>query len=352
MTRMFLWDTTAVHPRIRGERPYTAHASERSAGSSPHTRGTPGPLEFTRPAARFIPAYAGNAWSASSSRARRSVHPRIRGERKSCCADRSFRRGSSPHTRGTPAGLDAGAAMTRFIPAYAGNAQWIRKRCREPPVHPRIRGERLHSCSHTGQCFGSSPHTRGTRVVSKNYLCCNPVHPRIRGERRTSRPSRSGVTGSSPHTRGTPFHRLYRFPTMRFIPAYAGNASTAWRSRAGRAVHPRIRGERQVPESGLATVGGSSPHTRGTLGRCDGCWCVVRFIPAYAGNALAENESFSRWPVHPRIRGERHPGGTGGVPDDGSSPHTRGTLCHARFHEGKFRFIPAYAGNALADGRV
>ena len=183
MTRMFLWDTTAVHPRIRGERPYTAHASERSAGSSPHTRGTPGPLEFTRPAARFIPAYAGNAWSASSSRARRSVHPRIRGERKSCCADRSFRRGSSPHTRGTPAGLDAGAAMTRFIPAYAGNAQWIRKRCREPPVHPRIRGERLHSCSHTGQCFGSSPHTRGTRVVSKNYLCCNPVHPRIRGER-------------------------------------------------------------------------------------------------------------------------------------------------------------------------
>ena len=81
MTRMFLWDTTAVHPRIRGERPYTAHASERSAGSSPHTRGTPGPLEFTRPAARFIPAYAGNANPVVLTALFDAVHPRIRGER-------------------------------------------------------------------------------------------------------------------------------------------------------------------------------------------------------------------------------------------------------------------------------
>ena len=81
MTRMFLWDTTAVHPRIRGERPYTAHASERSAGSSPHTRGTPGPLEFTRPAARFIPAYAGNAYQRDLKLVPTMVHPRIRGER-------------------------------------------------------------------------------------------------------------------------------------------------------------------------------------------------------------------------------------------------------------------------------
>ena len=224
MTRMFLWDTTAVHPRIRGERPYTAHASERSAGSSPHTRGTPGPLEFTRPAARFIPAYAGNAWSASSSRARRSVHPRIRGERGLY--------------------LKITCVVIRFIPAYAGNAYSV-------------------------------------MILFE----ARSVHPRIRGERRTSRPSRSGVTGSSPHTRGTPITRVPIAIYVRFIPAYAGNAMYGCSMLALLTVHPRIRGERRVVILTHDELPGSSPHTRGTR-RLQ--------VPAKVRDR-----------VHPRIRGER-----------------------------------------------
>ena len=56
-------------------------------------------------------------------------------------------------------------------------------------------------------------------------------------------------------------------------------------SRSITPVHPRIRGERTMLDSGLARVIGSSPHTRGT--RVGEALSVVheRFIPAYAGNA-------------------------------------------------------------------
>ena len=157
------------------------------------------------------------------------------------------------------------------------------------------------------------------------------VHPRIRGERGNACgfPSVSG--GSSPHTRGTPAADDPMTALVRFIPAYAGNARSA------------------IPRHGA--VCGSSPHTRGTLGGKLDALRHVRFIPAYAGNALALHAGTSSPAVHPRIRGERNDPENSLKIKDGSSPHTRGTLGGFFSRFCARRFIPAYAGNAVLDPR-
>ena len=112
----------AVHPRIRGERLRPASSVTVACGSSPHTRGTPRACTGPQPEA--------------------SVHPRIRGERSKWAGRTTIPAGSSPHTRGTPATRRVPSSSSRFIPAYAGNA-WTSASLRVmASVHPRIRGER------------------------------------------------------------------------------------------------------------------------------------------------------------------------------------------------------------------
>ena len=151
-----------VHPRIRGERGSILIHVHPSCGSSPHTRGTLVELDQSGSEGRFIPAYAGNARSASRPEPSSTVHPRIRGERDGNSPQRVQKNGSSPHTRGTHAPLAARCPVSRFIPAYAGNAVSSDNPWSAKSVHPRIRGERAVIIVSTKSPFGSSPHTRGT----------------------------------------------------------------------------------------------------------------------------------------------------------------------------------------------
>ncbi len=235
--------------------------------------------------------------------------------------------GSSPHTRGTRGPGGERVRPQRFIPAYAGNA------------------------GRPGSCARA-----------------RPVHPRVRGERIRTDPARDFVIGSSPRTRGTPEATGHVAVLVRFIPAYAGNASRAG-ARAGRgAIHPRVRGERALPASVVGSSDGSSPRTRGTRRRPGARAAPRRFSPAYAGNAAPSRAGTPRAPVHPRVRGERAVVGHERYGRDGSSPRTRGTRRRdaarprpagssprtrgtRRVHPAQpaeRRFIPAYAGNAAA----
>ena len=152
--------------------------------------------------------------------------------------------GSSPHARGTLIGKHDGCLHPRFIPAYAGNASARRYKWPEWPVHPRMRGERISTARGSNSAPGSSPHARGTR------------RPRVHGQHR-----------------------------RRFIPACAGNAPPARRRACPPTVHPRIRGERATIVGRTPRLHGSSPHTRGTLDQPLVETPSLRFIPAYAGNA-------------------------------------------------------------------
>ena len=339
-----------VHPRLRGEH-------RRQAGGV-HARE------------RFIPAYAGNTHGWPRVQRRSPVHPRLRGEHFPFCGRFADGRGSSPLTRGTPQGSAHAHCPVRFIPAYAGNTEFLLNETRSAAVHPRLRGEHHLPTRPSRRIAGSSPLTRGTLVII-GALCVAPrfipayagntdcsgrktrrhaVHPRLRGEHRQEQILTYMIRGSSPLTRGTPAMAKSGAAGTRFIPAYAGNTTRLLSAYRITPVHPRLRGEHLMVSMVSRAETGSSPLTRGTHRRHGACADAARFIPAYAGNTGVSACRTCPGPVHPRLRGEHAAPDAGAMAVSGSSPLTRGTPELGSKNATFPRFIPAYAGNTGSVG--
>jgi len=176
----------SVHPRWRGEHSSRASSSGLSRGSSPLARGTLriGGFEFCR--IRFIPAGAGNTRDAQIEA--RAHH------------------GSSPLARGTLADRGIKQRLRRFIPAGAGNTKAGSGNGRLSSVHPRWRGEHTAGRGRLALLGGSSPLARGTLPCNRSKgamtrfipagagntathwrrRALTPVHPRWRGEHQTA----------------------------------------------------------------------------------------------------------------------------------------------------------------------
>ena len=171
------------------------------------------------------------------------------------------------------------------------------------------------------------------------------VHPRLRGEHVRLKLARFPVVGSSPPTRGTRRAQGVPAPGVRFIPAYAGNTLPGRTGQSRYPVHPRLRGEHHAQRPPLHLQGGSSPPTRGTPRSTPAPASPGRFIPAYAGNTRCRRSGGASGAVHPRLRGEHSPGPCRTARSYGSSPPTRGTRLAVTRSPSMARFIPAYAGN-------
>ena len=191
------------------------------------------------------------------------AHPRSRGENPTR-QRRSFAvRGSSPLTRGKPARYGLEGDGCRLIPAHAGKTSARARRSGAGRAHPRSRGENSHHDFPLGSTGGSSPLTRGKRVVL------------------TSCVDRVGL-----------------------IPAHAGKTSNEVIGSPVFRAHPRSRGENVVTACLPAFARGSSPLTRGKPGEVGVCSVGERLIPAHAGKTVDVAVSFSGSPAHPRSRGE------------------------------------------------
>ena len=92
-----------------------------------------------------------------------------------------------------------------------------------------------------------------------------PAHPRSRGENELVIDQEKSFDGSSPLTRGKRMVTAYNTRTGGLIPAHAGKTVR----RVGRVcivgAHPRSRGENDVKTGSGLPVLGSSPLTRGKL---------------------------------------------------------------------------------------
>ena len=273
-------------------------------GSSPLARGTRRPPSREVAAPRFIPARAGNTLREGQGGNPASVHPRSRGEHVNSRPTKSHATGSSPLARGTRLALWLLRWIRRFIPARAGNTRDGPPRDAQRPVHPRSRGEHAPFDGSAGQSTGSSPLARGTQARIN----------RAEGE-------------------------------DRFIPARAGNTTSAPSPPPSRPVHPRSRGEHYFGSVSAALQTGSSPLARGTLDVSQTLTRALRFIPARAGNTGASPRPTRASPVHPRSRGEHVQLGSPHRLKTGSSPLARGTLEARGLGHGERRFIPARAGN-------
>ncbi len=216
-----------------------------------------------------------------------TVHPRVGGERTLPVIVEQLKNGSSPRGRGTRQRAALPRRWGRFIPAWAGNARRRWWHTPQPSVHPRVGGERPEPPPRSRWLHGSSPRGRGTRGIGPS-----------------------------------------RLPDLRFIPAWAGNATLIGSRLMRGPVHPRVGGERPCRTKSSKIKVGSSPRGRGTQHRAP----VQR----------------AAHPVHPRVGGERFQRRHLGAFGVGSSPRGRGTRFAARDRGGDWRFIPAWAGNAAS----
>ena len=133
---------------------------------------------------------------------------------------------------------------------------------------------------------------------------------------------------TSPHTRGKleeSCHLLLKFGN---IPAYAGKALDASRSRVISWKHPRIRGESDGGRSSGSSYRETSPHTRGKPWCAPWYWADSRNIPAYAGKAAFLRKCCTPAWKHPRIRGESTGAFSMEFQLKETSPHTRGKPQH------------------------
>ncbi len=140
---------------------------ESDFGLSPLARGTRFFGSATGRASRFIPAGAGNTLEAITLHQLISVYPRWRGEHAVNALRSILNAGLSPLARGTLGHIQAAADQPRFIPAGAGNTQWLRCIPADQSVYPRWRGEHLSGVEMAMLSGGLSPLARGT-LISPN----------------------------------------------------------------------------------------------------------------------------------------------------------------------------------------
>ena len=151
--------------------------------------------------------------------------------------------------------------------------------------------------------------------------------------------------GSSPRTRGALGRPLDLKSPEGIIPAYAGSTAALHVQPGQRRDHPRVRGEHRESLPHLERYWGSSPRTRGALKDDPSTRQAVRIIPAYAGSTLKGDSANQAGEDHPRVRGEHSPPSSLNSPRWGSSPRTRGALRRAHVLPYLRGIIPAYAGS-------
>ena len=340
-------------------------------GSSPHTRGARHLDRRRMGRAGIIPAYAGSTAVALPAAKVLGDHPRIRGEHRSESSRFDSKRGSSPHTRGALVAVPLVGEQGGIIPAYAGSTWWTATCSACGRDHPRIRGEHVRVAGDIIQIAGSSPHTRGAQYVwivetpgdgiipayagSTGTL---PIanggtgdHPRIRGEHFDHIVGRHNAGGSSPHTRGARILGRSASDQTGIIPAYAGSTRKPAAAVCPSRDHPRIRGEHLVRGCPIASPRGSSPHTRGAPHGTRRKPATTGIIPAYAGSTTIDPWRKTRCRDHPRIRGEHNSKPLLSRMGKGSSPHTRGAPRLRLVRHRADGIIPAYAGSTTGRAR-
>ncbi len=275
--------------------------------------------------------------------------------------------GLSPLARGTRGNGNRPRGRGRFIPAGAGNTMSGTMPRLSGPVYPRWRGEHPMDPTFAVCVTGLSPLARGTlqldarmnlltrfipagagntrRMIDEVKI--QAVYPRWRGEHDARIRSWFCHYGLSPLARGTPTFRRILVPSRRFIPAGAGNTMAQIQLIKISAVYPRWRGEHSTTAEGMKNLGGLSPLARGTLSLRSGRRLRNRFIPAGAGNTVFRTSRGLLGPVYPRWRGEHLLWRWRTEYRCGLSPLARGTLILVAHADPVPRFIPAGAGNTI-----
>ena len=130
------------HPRVCGEKHREQRATARGEGSPPRMRGKgPGHVPHGE-RERITPAYAGKRVSRASGFVPNSDHPRVCGEKRFSAVFHRAISGSPPRMRGKVRHVSTGFCHFGITPAYAGKRNMCTYSATEHGDHPRVCGEK------------------------------------------------------------------------------------------------------------------------------------------------------------------------------------------------------------------
>ena len=176
-----------------------------------------------------------------------------------------------------------GSTAVRFIPTYVGFTAIVFLLPLTRSVHPHVRGVYGNAVAQDPPSGRFIPtHVRFT-CSEDCYRWPTPVHPHIRGVYPPAYPSKVTVSGSSPRTRGLRLIPSHISQVLRFIPTYMGFTRYKHLRYRNLMVHPHIHGVYWVKIVVSCGASGSSPRMWGLPDARCRVLSLQRFIPTYVG---------------------------------------------------------------------
>ena len=187
--------------------------------------------------------------------------------------------------RGKAAPGVQGQSPCGITPAYAGKSF-----CDVPcnisiGDHPRVCGEKAFAAHRPMDFQGSPPRVRGKGL--RPFRACGScrITPAYAGKRKSRRCCTTIGLGSPPRMRGKGADIVNGFVSAGITPAYAGKSQSYRQPCSAMWDHPRVCGEKQIPQTYISLSRGSPPRMRGK----DLDDAIVQLnngiTPAYAGKS-------------------------------------------------------------------
>ena len=353
-----------AYPRTCGGATGAGKPACAAMGLSPHLRGSRRHWRAHQSTRWPIPAPAGEPLAGDAPRPRCMAYPRTCGGAWRWGVGPLPGHGLSPHLRGSHHCGQRRPRIQRPIPAPAGEPALHRPPDRRPTAYPRTCGGANRAPGWRKSCRGLSPHLRGSRRANQSVLAGRGPIPAPAGEPCPSRPTRSswrayprtcggasdlfplkpGIPGLSPHLRGSPITPRPCPPAGGPIPAPAGEPQQDVRQQPRQGAYPRTCGGAVKRWVDPASIGGLSPHLRGSLLEDIGRRVGGRPIPAPAGEPRNRDGPRGYQWAYPRTCGGACAAVSRDARKKGLSPHLRGSRRRAACSRGGSWPIPAPAG--------
>ncbi len=216
--------------------------------------------------------------------------------------------------RGNQVPRSPGKAITRSIPACAGEPKAYLRPCRGNEVYPRVCGGTYNMSIQRVDQQGLSPRVRGNlpppgphRARGRSIPACagepaprrhprriRPVYPRVCGGTIYNPKTTQRDGGLSPRVRGNRINYFRRSFPPRSIPACAGEPVGRHRLGHGQKVYPRVCGGTRILPAAGDPQAGLSPRVRGNPVRPSCRSEVIRSIPACAGEPVGDPQGIAR----------------------------------------------------------
>ncbi len=276
-----------VHPHVRGEDVALYATLCREHGSPPRAWGRRNRPGRTGGRRRFTPTCVGKTRERASVRGRNTVHPHVRGEDAIAPAGDIHPVGSPPRAWGRHGHVAGVENFDRFTPTCVGKTARRNSFSFPTTVHPHVRGEDCFTQRCEVFSVGSPPRAWGRLLLFAVFSSFFAVHPHVRGEDKSPAPPLVYDDGSPPRAWGRLYCQDAPHDRARFTPTCVGKTLVTASVTFFSAVHPHVRGEDAHGDVRCDSIIGSPPRAWGRRATLQAENVHPRFTPTCVGKTFS-----------------------------------------------------------------